>query len=269
MLMTIAATPLDIPHRPPACTGYADLPLRVPSGMSGLVSACMNRPAYAPDVILISNLSDDVLEIRSASASQPAFRAYYPLSGNRSPLADQIEIYAQVASIRQLDPQAGTILLPVGGYVIATQDVPIQLTVQVDQYASAVSYAAQLMSGDVVDNLTEQIPAARARSYETGIAACVGGAQSRWPGLYQLPSATAPATLQAPLGTIPACLDLQKKITSNHAEVLSIAAAERRLTGRLLRGDLAMVAGAAGQASWESHLAEVAKVTASISEGTQ
>jgi hypothetical protein len=64
MLMTIAATPPDVPLSHPACTGYADLPLPVAADISGLVSACTNPSAYAPDVMVISNLSDDVLDIR-------------------------------------------------------------------------------------------------------------------------------------------------------------------------------------------------------------
>lgn len=266
MLMAIAATPSDIPLSHPACTGYADLPLPVAAGLSGLVSACTNPSAYAPDVMVISNLSDDVLDIRSANFSQPAFRAYYPASDNLLPSGDEIETYAQNASVQQLAPPAGTILLPVGGHVIATQDEPIQVTVQVDQYASAASYAAQLMSGYVVDNLTAQIPEDSALSYELSIASCVNAAHALWPGLYQQPSGDATATLRAALSTIPACQDLQKKVTSDHAEELSVAAADHRLTGPALEQDLARVAEAADQAGWESHLDEVAKAAISIVE---
>jgi hypothetical protein len=266
MLMTIAATPPDIPQSHPACTGYADLPLPVAADISGLVSACTNPPGYAPDVMVISNLSDLVLDIRSANFSQPAFRAYYPASDDLLPSGDEIETYAQDESVRQLEQPAGTILLPVGGHVIATQDAPIQVTVQVDQYASAASYAAQLMSGYVVDNLTEQIPEDSALSYELSIAGCVNSAHSLWQGLYQQPPADATATLQTALSTIPACQDLQKKVTSDHAEELSVAAADNRLTGRALEQDLAKVAEAADLAGWESHIDDVAKAAISIVE---
>ena len=266
MLMTIAATPPDIPQSQPACTGYADLPLPVAADIYGLVSACTNPPAYAPDVMVISNLSDDVLDIRSANFSQPAFRAYYPASDNLLPAGDEIETYAQNASVQQLAPPAGTILLPVGGHVIATQDEPIQVTVQVDQYASAASYAAQLMSGYVVDNLTEQIPEDSALSYELSVAGCVNAAHSLWEGLYQQPSGDATATMRTALSSIPACQDLQKKVTSDHAEELSVAAADNRLTGPELEQDLARVAEAADQVGWESHIDEVAKAAISIVE---
>ena len=74
--------------------------------------------------------------------------------------------------------------------------------------------------------------------------------------------------MQAVLRTIPACQALQKKLTPDHEEVLSVAAADHRLAGRALQGDLARVADAAGLARWESHLGEVTKTTVSISEGT-
>ena len=265
MIMTIAATPPDIPLNHPACTGYAHLPLPVAANISGLVSACINPPAYAPDVMVISNLSDFVLDIRSASFSRRAC-AYYPVSDNLLPSGDDIETYAQDASVRQLAPQAGTILLPVGGHVIATQDEPVQVSVQVDQYASAASYAAQLMSGYVVDNLTEQIPEDSALSYELSIADCVNAAHSLWPGLYQQPSGDATATLRTALSTIRACQDLQKKVTSDHAEELSAAAADHRLTAPVLDQDLARVAEAADQVGWESHIDDVAKTAISIVE---
>jgi hypothetical protein len=266
MLMTIAATPPDIPLSQPACTGYADLPLQVATDISQLVSACVNQPAYAPDVMEIFNLSDDVLDIRSANASQPALRAYYPASDDLLPSGDQIETFAQDEAVRQLEPPAGTILLPVGGHVIATEDVSIHLTVQVDRYASAASYAAQLMSGYVVDNLTEQIPEDSALSYELSIAGCVNGAHSIWQGLYEQPSADATATLRTALSTIPACQELQKKLTSDHAEELSVAAADNRLTDRALDEDLARVTEAADQVGWESRIDEVAKAAISIAE---
>ena len=266
MIMTITATPPDIPLNHPACTGYADLPLPVAANLSGLVSACTNPPAYAPDVMVISNLSDFVLDIRSASSSQPAFRAYYPASDNLLPSGDEIETYAQDASVRQLAPPAGTILLPVGGHVIATQDEPIQVSVQVDQYASATSYAAQLMSGYVVDNLTEQIPQDSALSYELSIADCVNAAHSLWQGLYQQPSGDAATTLRTALSTIPACQDLQQKVTSDHAEELSVAAAEHRLTAPVLDQDLARVAEVADQVGWESRIDDVAKAAIGIAE---
>ncbi len=266
MIMTIAATPPDIPLNHPACTGYADLPLPVAANISGLVSACTSPPAYGPDVMVISNLSDFVLDIRSASSSQPALRAYYPASDNLLPSGEEIETYAQDASVRQLAPPAGTILLPVGGHVIATQDEPIQVSVQVDQYASAASYAAQLMSGYVVDNLTEQIPEDSALSYELSIADCVNAAHTLWQGLYQQPSGDATATLRTALSTIPACQDLQRKVTSDHAEELSAAAADGRLSTPVLDQDLAAVAEAADQVGWESHLDDVAKAAISIVE---
>ena len=266
MLMTIAATPPDIPLARPACRGYADVPLQVAADIAQFVSACVNPPAYAPDVMEIFNLSDDVLDIGSANASQPALRSYFPVSDDVLPSGDQIETYAQDESVRQFQPQAGTILLPVGGHVIATEDVPIHLTVQVDQYASAASYAAQLLSGYVVENLTEQIPEDSALSYELSIADCVNGAHSVWQGLYEQPSADAAATVRTALSTIPACQALQKKLTSDHAEELSVAAADDRLTGRALDADLARVAEAADQAGWESRIDEVAKAAVSIAE---
>lgn len=266
MVMTIRARPPDVPLSRPACAGYANVPLHVAADISGLVSACINPAAYAPDVMVIYNLSDDVLSIRSASASQPALRSYYPAWAGQLPSGAGIETYAQDESVRGLSPPGGTVLLPVGGRVIATQDVPIQLTVQVNRHASADSFAAQVLTGYVVDNLTEQIPQSSARSYELGIAGCVSRAHSLWLSLSQRPPAEAAATVQAALSTIPACQDLQKKILSDNAEELSIAAAAGRLSAHALRADLATVAGVAGQPGWESHLDGLTKASITIAE---
>jgi hypothetical protein len=265
MVIRIGARPPDVPLRAPSCTGYADVPLPVGAGISGLVSACINPAAYAPDVMVIYNLSDDVLGIRSASASQPALRPYYPASDSQLPSGTRIETYTQDESVRGLSPRGGTVLLPVGGRVIATQDVPIQLAVQVDRQASADSYAAQVITGYVVDNLTGQIPPASALSYELGIAGCVSRAHALWHGLDERPPADA-VTMQAALSTIPACQDLQKKVTSDHAEELSIAAAGGWLSAHALQADLARVADAAGQPSWESHLDGLPQVSVTIAE---
>jgi hypothetical protein len=266
MVIRIGATPPDVPLRAPSCTGYADVPLHVAAGISGLVSACVNPAAYAPDVMVIYNLSDDVLGIRSASASQPALRPYYPASDSQLPSGARIETYTQDESVRGLSPRGGTVLLPVGGRVIATQDVPIQLAVQVNRHASADSYAAQVITGYVVDNLTRQIPQASALSYELGIAGCVSRAHALWHGLYERPPPDAAVTMQAALSTIPACQDLQKKVISDHAEQLSIAAAGGWLSAHALQADLARVAQAAGQPSWESHLDGLPQVSVTIAE---
>lgn len=266
MVMVIAPTPSDIPLSSPTCTGYASQPLMVAADISGLVSACVSPAAYAPTEMVIYNLSDDVLDVRSANSSQPALRSYFPVPDNPLPSGDEIETYAQNESIRQLSPPEGTVLLPVGGHIIATQDAPIYLTVQVDRYASAASYAAQLMTGYVVDNLTEALPEDSALSYELSIAACVNGAHSLWQDLYQQPSADATGTMQTALTAIPACQDLQKKVTSDHAEEISLAAAGNRLTDQALAEDLAKVADTAGQAGWEAQLEDLAKVAATITE---
>jgi hypothetical protein len=267
MVMTISARPADVPLGRPACTGYADVRLKVPASIAGLVSACVNRAIYAPYVIVIYNLSDDVLSIRSANSNQPALRPYLPASANLLPSGTGIEIYTQNASVRQLSEPTGTMLLPVGGRVVATQDRPIRLAVQVNKRASAASYAAQLMTGYVVDNLTRQIPRSSALAYEASVASCVRLAHALWPRLYQQPAAEMAATLQTALAAVPACQDLQKKMTSDHAEELSAAAAAGRLTGQALAGDLAMVANEAGQAAWESHLNGLAQVPVTVADG--
>lgn len=100
MVMTISAEPPDVPARRPACTGIAGLPLQVPPDLSGLISVCVNPAAYAPDVIMISNMSDDVLSISTASASQPALRAYYPVPGNHESSGTLIETNAQNEAVR-------------------------------------------------------------------------------------------------------------------------------------------------------------------------
>lgn len=216
---------------------------------------------------MISNMSDDVLSISTASASQPALRAYYPVPGNHESSGTLIETNAQNEAVRGLAPPGGGVLLPVGGQVIATQDVPIRLAVQVNRQASAASYAAQLVTGYVVDNLTKQIPPASAQSYEMGIAGCVRRAPALWRGLSERLPAAAAAALQATLTTVPACQDLQRKVTSDHAEALWAAAATGRLTANALREDLATVAHAAGVTGWESHLGGLPRRPVVIAEG--
>ena len=264
--MTIAAIPQDVPLSHPACTGYAALPLQVAPRISSLVSACVSPAGYAPDEVVIYNLSDDVLDVGSAGHSEPALRPYYPVSDDLLPAGDEIETYAQNAAVQWLTPPQGMILLPVGGHIVATQDAPIQLTVQMDQYASAESYAAQLMSGYIVDNLIEVLPEDSTLSYEASIADCVNGAHSLWQGLYQQPPADAAATMQTALSTVPACRKLQAKVTTDHAEEVSAAAAENRLTTQALDEDLAKVADAADQAGWESELEKLATAAATIAE---
>jgi hypothetical protein len=265
MVMTIAARPPDVPLRRPACKGFADVPLQAPAAVSGLVSVCVNPAAYAPDVMVIYNLSDDVLGIRSASASQPALRAYYPAPASPLPPGDGIESYAQSAAVRGL-ASGGAVLLPVGGQVIATQDVPIRLAVQVNRRASAASYAAQVMTGYVVDNLTRPIGSGSARSYQNSIADCVRQAPALWRGLYEGPAADAAPAIRAALAAVPACRKLQDALTSDRAEALSVAATSGRLTAKVLQQDLATVASAAGQRGWESHLDGLAKSAVTIAE---
>jgi hypothetical protein len=264
--MTIAAMPQDVPLGHPACTGYADLSLPVALNISGLVSACVSPAGYAPDEMVLYNLSDDVLDVGSAGHGQPALRPYYPVSDDLLPAGDEIETYAQNAAVQSLTPPQGMILLPVGGHIVATEDEPIHLAVQMDQYASAESYAAQLMTGYVVDNLIEDLPEDSALSYEASIADCVNGAHSLWQNLYQRPSADANATMQNALSTVPACQKLQAKVTADHAEEISAAAAENRLTDQALAEDLAKVADSAGEAGWESDLGKLAKAVATIAE---
>jgi hypothetical protein len=83
--------------------------------------------------MVIYNLSDDVLDVSSAQfGAQPVTTPHYPSPDGPLPEPDDMEIYAQNEAVAHLQPGNGTTLLPVGGYVVATQATPMLLNVRVD-----------------------------------------------------------------------------------------------------------------------------------------
>jgi hypothetical protein len=267
LVMAIAATPPDIPSSPPACGGYAGLPQLVPSSLASLVSVCVSPAGYTPDEMVIYNLSDDVLDVSSAQfGAQPVITPHYPSPDGPLPEPDDMEIYAQNAAVAHLQPGNGTTLLPVGGYVVATQATPMLLNVRVDFPASNTSYGAQLMTGYVVDNLVKALPEDSAASYEVSIAECVNAAYSLWTTLNQQPDDTATNVMYQALQTVGPCQELQQKVAADKAEEIAVAAEADRLGSDGLHSDLAKVAETAGEDDWESGLEDVIKVAVRIAE---
>ncbi len=274
LLERITAIPPDVPVAAPACNSSENLSLTnnnptvlapVPPTLQSLESTCSNYAGDNPEVMVIYNLTDDVLDVSPASGSAPVIEPKYPAPSGILPSWDDLEIDEQNSIIehQQSQAQQGTYLVPVGGEALIYLNAaapPLDVSVSVDTATSAVSYGAQLITGYVTDNLLDKISAL---SYAASIASCVNAAYSLWQDLSQ--RAPAATTMLTALQTIPACQDLAKKVRENRAEELATASA-RNLTGDALKPDIDKVADTADAGSWESKIADLSEVSAEIEE---
>lgn len=274
LLERITAIPPDVPLAVPACNSSENLSLTnnnptvlapVPSTLQSLESTCSNYAGDNPEVMVIYNLTDDVLDVSAASGSAPVIEPKYPAPSGILPSWDDLEIDEQNSIIehQQSQAQQGTYLVPVGGEALIYLNAaapPLDVSVSMDAANSAVSYGAQLITGYVTDNLLDKISAL---SYAASIASCVNAAYSLWQDLSQ--RAPAGTTMLTALQTIPACQDLAKKVRENRAEELATASA-RDLTGDALEPDINKVADTADAGSWESKIAHLTEVSAEIEE---
>lgn len=274
LLERITAIPPDVPLAVPACNSSENLSLTnnnptvlapVPPTLQSLESTCSNYAGDNPEVMVIYNLTDDVLDVSAASGSAPVIEPKYPAPSGILPSWDDLEIDEQNSIIehQQSQAQQGTYLVPVGGEALIYLNAaapPLDVSVSMDAANSAVSYGAQLITGYVTDNLLDKISAL---SYAASIASCVNAAYSLWQDLSQ--RAPAGTTMLTALQTIPACQDLAKKVRENRAEELATASA-RDLTGDALEPDINKVADTADAGSWESKIAHLTEVSAEIEE---
>lgn len=274
LLEQITAIPPDVPLAKPACNSSGNLSLTngnptawalVPPALQSLESTCSNYAGDDPEVMVVYNLTDDVLDVSPANGSSPVIVPHFPVPSGLLPSWDDLEIDEQNSVVQHQQSQApqGTYLIPVGGealvYVNASAP-PLDVSVSVDPGNSAVSYGAQLVTGYVIDNLLDKISAL---SYAASITSCVNAAYALWQNLSQ--RADAASTVLTALQTIPACQDLAKRVRENRAEALAAASA-KDLAGDGLEPDLAKVADTANASNWETRIANLAEANAEIGE---
>jgi hypothetical protein len=259
LVESVGGTPPDVPSSKPACSSPANLALtgpyqtwsaQVPPALRATVSMCANYAGDNPEVMVLYNLTNDVLDISAASGTSPAIVVHAPSSAGLLPSWDDLEIYDQnaVVSTQQANMAQGTSLIPVGGEAVVSLDgsyPPLQVNVSVDQRVSRLSYGAQLLTGYVADNLLDKVSVL---SYGSSIANCVNAAYNVWQDLTQHDDTG--ATLASVLQGYLLCRDLVDKVRENRAESL---AAEH---GDTLTPDLEKVAETAGASTWESELAD-------------
>jgi hypothetical protein len=239
----VAAIPPDVPSAAPSCPADANIARQV---QTSLVSACVNQ---ADTEAVIFNLTDFVLDVRSANTTTTSIKPYNGSSPEPLPSTDAIEVDAQNSVVANLQPPSDAVLLPVGGFVVAL-GTPPSVTVKVDGYASGVSYFAQLMTGYVADNLIEALPEDSAAAYAISISECVNAADNfLYEAFKQQPPPGVTDLMQSALQTIAACQGLKRKLTADHDEQIAAVDEENR-------DDLSAVANAAGQEEWESKFEE-------------
>jgi len=274
LLEQITAIPPDVPLSAPACNSSENLSLTnnnptvatlVPPALHSLESTCSNYAGDDPEVMVIYNLTDDVLDVSAANGSAPVIEPKYPSSSGLLPSWDDLEIDEQnsVIQSQQSQAQQGTYLVPVGGEALVYMDAAspsLDVSVSVDAANSAVSYGAQLITGYVIDNLLDKISAL---SYASSIADCVNAAYTLWQDLSHRASAS--TTVLDALQTVPACQDLASKVREDRAEELAAADA-KNLTRDALKPDIEKVADTANADSWETKIADLTEVSAEIEE---
>jgi hypothetical protein len=259
LVESVGGTPPDVPSSKPACSSPANLALtghyqtwsaEVPPVLRTTVSMCANYAGTNPEVMVLYNLTNDVLDISAASGTSPTVVPHAPSPAGLLPSWDDLEIYDQntVVSTQQANMAQGTFLIPVGGEAVVFLDgsyPPLRVNVSVDQRVSRLSYGAQLLTGYVADNLLDKVSVL---SYASSIADCVNAAYNVWQHLTQHDDTG--ATLASALQGYLLCKDLVDKVRENRAES---HAAEH---GNTLTPDLEKVAETADASTWESELAD-------------
>ena len=260
LVESIGGTPPDVPSSAPPCDGAANValakgyqtwPVKLSAALQSIVSVCADHAGTSPEVMVVYNLTSDVLDISAASGTSPAIVRYEPRSAGPLPSWDDLEIYTQNAVVnaqQQTMPQ-GPFLIPVGGEAQVSQDAaypPLQVDVTVDQRVSRLSLGAQLLTGFATDNLLNKVSVL---SYGPGIADCVNAAYTVWQSLTHNTNDIGATVVSALLG-FEACKELGDKVRENRAEAL---AADHPDT---LTPDLEKVAETADASTWESEIAD-------------
>jgi hypothetical protein len=268
----IVGTPPDVPSSIPACDSTENLSLTsnnqtiataVPAALQSVESTCSNYNGDNPEVMVIYNLTDDVLDISPANGTAPNIVPHFPAPSDLLPSWDDLEIEAQneVVNTQQAQAPLGTYLIPVGGEAVIYVDAafpPLDVYVQVDQNASALSYGTQLLTGYVTDNLVDKISVL---SYLGSISDCANAAYSTLQNLNQ--QADAATTIITALQSYPACKELADKVHENSAETLATV---KPTDDHALKSDLDKVADTAEADTWETGIEDLLKAAADIVE---
>jgi hypothetical protein len=240
----------------------------MPAALEGVVSTCANFSGDNPEVMVIYNLKDDVLALSpTTEPSLETIKVYPPSAAGPLPSWDNLEIAAQNAVVSsQQHSEPGKWLLPVGGAALVFLNGTYQrlsVTVSMDPTASALSYAAQLLTGFVADNLRENVSVL---DYGSSIVDCVNAAPRVWQTLAQ--GAAPVTTMVAALQKVQPCTSLAEQVQENRAEALAAVSANTAVETGTLETDLTSVAERAAAPSWESTMEELASVAADIAEIT-
>lgn len=135
LLERIVAEPPDVPLAPPTCDSAENLALTnnnwttatpVPPALQGLESTCANYSGTSPEVMVIYNLTNDVLAVSPANGTTPQIVPHDPRPSGLLPSWDDLEILAQnaVVNSQQAREPPGTYLIPVGGAAVVFLEAP-------------------------------------------------------------------------------------------------------------------------------------------------
>jgi hypothetical protein len=255
---------VDIPSDAPACPDEAPIPVH---DETGYYSACSSPSGSQKPVLDIYNLSDGVLDV--TPTYEPGFndinKLATPAVSNPSPdglpdsdtlveaTQDQVVATAQ-SNGASLYPQ----LVPVGGSIRLTSPTGTNAVVAVDVAVSEDSYAAQLLSSYVIDNLLEENEDS-VLAYSNSIAECVNDATSLWEELGKDQDNTQiAATIDDALETKKSCQELQEKLSADPDEAAHVVAGGKKLAEET-PDDLGSVLDKSANRGWISDLIDGAE----------
>ncbi len=261
---TLPPIPADVPSDAPACP--AEAPLLV-HDQADYYSACSSYSDSPAPVLDIYNLSDGVLDVTPTIppgfswVNGEAHATVDDPSPDGLPDADTLVEAAQdqvVAIARSNERSLYPQLVPVGGSIRLTSPTGTNATVVVDRTVSEESYAAQLLSSYVIDNLLEENEDSTL-AYSNSIAECVNDASSLWGDLSQDQNdAQVAATINDALKTKSSCQELQEKLSADPDEAAHLLAGQEKLDRETL-DDLGSVLDKSADSDWVSDLIDAAE----------
>lgn len=263
-VVTVPPVPADVQSEAPACPGNAPVQIY---NQAGLYSACAAERGRAENIIDVYNLSDSVLDVTPTypGSTTPALFVTVdvqpPVPDTVVPSADTLveETQNQVVSYAQQKAKLFTHLVPVGGSVTLTSRLPaMNAAVGVDTAASEDSYAAQLLSGYVIDNLLEEFSDSTL-AYTNDIADCVNNAAALWGSLRtDQTNVQIAATINNAFQAQQSCNELQEKLAADPNEAAHVLADLPKLREDT-PDDLAKVLGESADSNWKEDLAKAAE----------
>jgi hypothetical protein len=256
-VVTLPPIPVDVPTEIPACPGEAPLRVYV---QAGYYTACASYRGSQEPVLDIYNLSDDVLDVTprippgfyfvnyaaNPTVNDPPSEGLPDADTLVETAQDQVVAYAQNYEVY---PK----LVPVGGSIRLTSKTGTNATVDVDRMVSEDSYAAQLLSSYVIDNLLDENEDSTL-AYSNSIAECVNDASSLWSDLSQdQDNAEIAATIDDALKTKKSCQELQEKLSTDPDEAAHVLAGREKLDQETL-DNLGSVMDKSANSDWVSDL---------------